>query len=123
MLPIRGFGLAVDTSDLRHPCREMDQSLEEIGYVTLPNGLILQWGWVQTGSDGVGVITLPKPFPNRLLSISGNDWNAVDSPNRVTMVGFAYPEGIHSTTTSLQALTNRNGTGFSDAVRWMAIGF
>lgn len=37
------------------------------GWVKLSNGLIIQWGFMSTGSRG-GVVTYPIPFPNLCLS-------------------------------------------------------
>ena len=46
------------------------------GWTQLPNGIIMNWGYVQTGTGGSGIafgnVTFPKPFPNHAMSASCN---------------------------------------------------
>lgn len=46
------------------------------GYTYLPNGIIMQWGWVASGDDSYIQVNLPTPFPNNCFSVSATpDYN------------------------------------------------
>jgi hypothetical protein len=48
-------------------------SIADPGYITLPGGLIIQWGKASTGAANVTVTTaFPIAFPNGVLGITAN---------------------------------------------------
>ena len=46
------------------------------GYTLLPNGFILQWGWV-SATNAAGNATFPLPFPNQCLNVSATSNSTV----------------------------------------------
>lgn len=83
------------------------------GYVTLPGGIILQWGHV-TVSD-MTLVTFPLAFPNACFVVVCGDGTQTANPIKsITAVGVAQDS---VTTTSFKARSNQNTSYF-----WMAIG-
>jgi hypothetical protein len=91
------------------------------GYIELPGGLILQWGWffaipsVQSGS-----VTFPIPFPNACIGgaatpqyTQGINFNFVVGQPGVQENGFASPTGFNW-------FKNENTSTMT--VSWFAIG-
>ena len=87
----------------------------QIGYLELPNGLIIQWGTAQTASNGMVTVTFPTTFPNHaLFGTCGNGASAGalagyftgnDTPTLTQMV--------------LAASVATAGVG----INWLAIGY
>jgi len=50
----------------------MSKNLAATGYLTLPGGLILQWGIATTNTSGVAAITFPIAFPTACYAAWGN---------------------------------------------------
>lgn len=85
------------------------KSLGSSGYITLPGGLIIQWGT----STGGGTITFPVTFPNALVSITST-YNASLADNQ-------NPLGVSARSTS--GFTSQSYDQGSTAIYWLAIGY
>ena len=78
MLPIKGSGLAVDTSALGGdlPSGDWEQKLEDNGWVKFPNGLILQWGCYTGNKMGMVSVPFEKQFAQRAFTAVATFLNA-----------------------------------------------
>lgn len=88
-------------------------SKTESGYSRLPNGLILQWGRVNSGDGGYNIV-YPVAFPTAALSVVASTSGSSGGPtqfriyvNSVTTTGFYY----------------FTGGGGSSSSHWLAIGY
>lgn len=111
---------------------DFPHSFETSGYTTLPNGLILQWGFTSSGAVltnteteggltwffGSAAVSFPEAFPNNVWSVVATPqddtghllFNANISPGGMTVSGFSAV--LHTTATD----------GHSVNFFWMAIG-
>ena len=83
------------------------QSVGTNGWVKLPNGLILQWGFAGSSSSGT-TVAFPIAFPNACLQVVMTDSGPA---------GYSFGAG-NFTTTSFTAWCPSAGNG-----RWLAIGW
>jgi hypothetical protein len=95
----------------------MAKSINTSGYLTLPGGIIIQWGEATTNASGVANVTLPIAFPNAILTIGTNDGEAVAS-------SVAYG-GVNKNGLTGITLTYARGAAAVNAaaVFWFAIGY
>lgn len=49
------------------------------GYMVLPSGMILQWGFYKTNSNGTGTVVFPIQFPNICLNVTVSEAQASGS--------------------------------------------
>ena len=86
------------------------------GYTYLPNGLILQWGYVATSSV---TVTLPVTFPNSFLNILASNSNI---QGEYADNAYAYPVDTSSfyIATKSSSLSN---TVTNFACYWVAVGY
>ena len=92
------------------------------GYQYLPNGFIIQWGYVTASSEGLYTISFPIAFPNAIFNVnattqfpygSGNgDWNTVVF-NPITTAGCSF----------WQNLQPAAGPGTPQGFNWIALGY
>lgn len=91
---------------------QLVKSLGINGYLTLPGGVILQWGTTAVASLDAYTITFPTAFPTACqLALGG--WTGVDSV--VGVLG-------NVTRTTTQLTGNLNGTG-AGTINWFALGY
>lgn len=81
------------------------------GYTKLPNGLILQWGWIATPSEGGYVVTLPITFPNGIFRVL----TSVDSTS-------FHNVRTYSAATSRFNLATTGGNA-ETSISWIALGY
>ena len=88
-------------------------ALVDNGSITLPNGLIMQWGKTTTSADPTG-ISFPMEFPNKCSAVyvTGQDDSHSGGMTEMSVV-----EGT-PTTTSFNVSTYTS----MDAIYWLAIG-
>ena len=99
------------------------QSIATNGYVTLPGGLILQWGHFNSGSwnGSTQAITFPIAFPTACLNISGTSDNAGISGGK-----YACDVVLGPTTTGASFAAPgyfSGGSSNSNGFYWHAIGY
>jgi hypothetical protein len=96
------------------------KSLGISGYMTLPGGLIFQWGRV-TPSSGAGAVTFPITFPNNLFCVVATiNSHPTTATNAVIEVGTR-----NRTTSGFNTVHKFYNGGFgnaSEAADWFAIG-
>lgn len=111
------FGIEYNSSGLlRQIYTALGKNLSTNGYITLTDGLILQWGTGGTIASGGSVtITLPITFPNQFLHVYATVVGG--GGNTVT------PYYVLSEVTSLSTTTLRNTSPNALVARWFAIGF
>ena len=85
--------------------------LDESGYCTLPNGLIMQWGKATVASSGT-TVTLPIRFPSKAVAVAAG----ISSANTPTEALYAY-----ALTTS-QIIIDMSGANTAVAT-WIAYGY
>ena len=85
--------------------------LDESGYCTLPNGLIMQWGKANVASSGT-TVTLPIRFPNKAVAVAAG----ISSANKPTEALYAYA------LTASQIIIDMSGANTAVAT-WMAYGY
>ena len=98
------------------------------GYITLPGGLIIEWGSItstSTGSFPNGTGTFPLAFPNACFVVVGNanatiNNNALNISGNVPICAFS----ISSKTNFVWRMDSNEGNNFSSGVtlNWIAIG-
>lgn len=84
------------------------------GYQKLPGGLIIQWGFVNTGTAGV-TISFPIPFSSQVFSVTGTDAGGSQANSVGISVNSLTGATIYGRVISSSALA-------PTSVRWMAIG-
>lgn len=90
----------------------------KIGYYTLPNGLIFQWGYLATSVDYT-LVSFPMTFPNAVLAIMATDWGV---PNDARALGREYV----STSQFKASARFWNGSSWAftpASFSWFAIGY
>ena len=116
---VDGNGSGLDTDLIRGLPADFTCSKTQNGYTKLPNGLIIQWGYINTGTNDSDIsVTFPITFPNHCSSVyisadsgGGSDGRVPRTKNR-TINGFT-----------------RTQDGFADARDsnynefWLAIGY
>jgi hypothetical protein len=90
------------------------------GYVTLPGGIIIQWGKAVEGAEGQVVVTFPTAFPTACYSITvGVQGDAADDDWAASIASFT----TSGATFNLMYIGDGTGhTGTSTGIYWMAIG-
>ena len=85
---------------------DFDGSLQENGWTKLPNGLILQWGIIDT-EDSLQTYQFPIAFPHgpfaisvQAVTLSGNTYKNYFGVSSMTRTGFA---GQNDNTTNRQS--------------------
>ncbi|MGV6380613.1 gp53-like domain-containing protein [Escherichia coli] len=74
---------------------------------SFPNGMVLQTG-KYTAPDYVGTITFPVPFPSRLLTIAGLNFNSsVGSPTVISGYGAHWKDEERAAVTIGSTLPNK----------------
>jgi hypothetical protein len=93
-------------------------SLTPNGYVTLGNGLIMQWGRTNANPNGITVIPFPTAFKSQVFSVvlSGTSDTGSNAKDNWPSI-FNHPS---STTLTTFRITSANDT--PDLVSWWAIG-
>lgn len=87
------------------------------GYITLPGGMLLQWGTATTNGSGTITVTFPTAFPSAVRSITAN-------PSFAGVNTICMSVGAVSTTTA----AFYSNAGFSNSAAptvvfyWMAVG-
>lgn len=111
------FGIEYNSSGLlRQIYTALGKNLSTNGYITLTDGLILQWGTSGAIASGGSVtITLPITFPNQFLHV----YATVVGGGANTVVAYY----VLSEVTSLSTTTLRNTSPNGLVARWFAIGF
>ena len=98
-----------------------DQSLATPGYVTLPGGLIVQWGSsvVSTNVSGNASISFPKTFTSSVATIVVSNGDV--APSGVSFLGL---EGTSTTGFNIRVNTAA-GSAYVGAYRanWLAVGY
>ena len=92
---------------------QFSASIGSNGYQKLPSGLIIQWGYLVTGTTSAGnvVVTFPVAFPTAALVPMSCSANGVATP---TVTGIAV---VSKTSMSVYFLANTTG------LVWYAIGY
>lgn len=87
------------------------------GWTKLPNGLILQWGRVNTIVPNMVSATFPIPFPNSCFMVTATE--------KVTEAAYALRASIPSTTgvTFSWDKWNNIGAGSMATIMYVAIGY
>ncbi|MFV3413228.1 phage tail protein [Pseudomonas nitroreducens] len=99
----------------------MQASLSATGYQKLPSGVILQWGTVTTGSNGIGSLVFPMAFPTTCCSIQLTGWTAGASAAGAASLGTFSNTGA---TVYGMMVSPSAGTGpIALAMHWFAVGF
>jgi len=97
------------------------------GYVTLPNGLIMQWGVGTAGTSTYNsqTITFPIPFPTACLSVQVTSATATTVTSPVAQAENFWQINGPQTSSSFVALLTYSGSvrGNTGAPRWFAIGY
>ena len=109
----------VATTEFANP----GQSTSTNGYVTLPGGVILQWGYAQTGASGSGPVDIAVTFPIRF---NINCFAVMVATTRnVAVNGQAIDGSNFSSNYSPTGctITVDNVSGGLAAGHWFAIGF
>lgn len=97
-----GFGLA--------------KSLSSAGYITLPGGLIFQWGAVTLGAGASEIITLNISFPAAALKFWAQAQISNDGTTPLCFATDPAPGGNQFTVRNRSTLSSGNST-------WYAIGY
>lgn len=100
------------TGDAADLVTSSNSSLTPEGYVTLPSGLMVQWGQLTVGADASAIANLSATFPTAALNASCQVIS-----NSTTLDGIIC---VTSVTTTTITLTNGNGV-ILDAY-WQAYG-
>lgn len=108
LLDAVGFATGVDVTKAL-TAGLFTKTLGSSGYITLPGGLIIQWGT----STGGGTITFPVTFPNALVNITST-YNAYISDNQ-------NPLGVNAR--SVSGFTSQSYDQASTPIYWLAIGY
>jgi len=100
---------------------QFPSSLTTDGYCTLPNGLIMQWGFNSaTISEGSYPITFPQAFPTACLNITGTLSNSIAD---ITSDMILQIVSLSTTGATLFAQhPSGGGSGNPDGFYWFAIG-
>lgn len=53
-----------------------NQTISNPGFITLPNGLIIQWGGGTFAAGSATTVNLPKTFPTNTLAVFGSGANS-----------------------------------------------
>jgi len=106
-----GFAPETETEDII----QLDDSgaLVEEGSITLPSGLIIQWGKAETSADPT-TVTFPLEFPHKCVTVYLTGQIASDS-------GGSTSDHIMTGTPSTTSFTISAYTTL-DAVYWLALG-
>ena len=84
-----------------------------IGYVTLPNGVILQWGTEGSTSDTTEVFNLPITFPNSNFIVI----------TQVTSANLSLPLAVTSKTTSTFTIDRGDSISGTETFYYIAVGY
>ena len=84
-----------------------------IGYVTLPNGIIIQWGTDSSTSDTVEVFNLPVTYPNSNFAVI-TQRTASDATQILAVI---------SKTTSSFTIDRNDGIPGTEPFYWISIGY
>lgn len=91
------------------------------GYQKLPSGLMLQWGLVTTGTNGVGSLLFPTAFPTACCSIQLTGWTAGASAAGAASLGTFSNSGA---TVYGMMISPTSGTApIALTMHWLAVGF
>jgi hypothetical protein len=95
------------------------QNLISNGYVKLPGGIIIQWGFVTTPSGGPTTVTFPTAFSAGAFNIQATVVSDGGSAN----AGLAFVASVPTATSfPVGALTADTGAWAARTVYWQAIG-
>lgn len=97
-----------------------DISRNSVGYTTLTNGLILQWGYLNAPIYGTyeNSFQFPIPFPNNTvlhISCSCSSWNKTS--NILSSIAYTYADNFHVTAREIEM----GGDQFQ--LYWIALGY
>lgn len=88
-----------------------DRSIASPGYITLPGGLVLEWGTVSVNANSTHTVTLPKELSTGVLAGFASYYGTATNYQSC---------GIASTTKTTITITN--GAGSTQTIAWLAIG-
>ena len=88
--------------------------LGENGYQKFPSGLIMQWGFIDTGSSN-GTVSFPISFPNQLFNITLGDESEVASGGHGQTCGIYWTPNPSASSFRYSKQTNTR-------IYWQAIG-
>ena len=92
------------------------QNFAQNGYTKVPNGLILQWGYIYPCyANSWGYVTFPVAFPNACLNAIANGTGSFSGD------WWAYIQGCNITSNS--QMTVYNGLDYNLSAYWFAIGY
>jgi hypothetical protein len=97
----------------------MAKSLTSLGYITLPGGLILQFGVSDNSSVNPRTITLPIAFPNEGLIVLASDLSGGYTPTTVTICSARFISASQIQT----ATASSSSTLGADSLQWLALGY
>lgn len=98
------------------------QSLATPGYIKLPGGLILQWGFTNTLDAGSVTVTLPVPFPTAILGAVAS-LQADNAAGATSTCSVTFKSTSTISIGSTDARTTGNGAWVARPVGWFAIGY
>ena len=111
MKAVDGAGSGLDADLLRGLPADFTANLSGNGYQKLPNGLIIQWGMMVSGSDGMS-ISFPITFPNAIFTFVATSKNSSHN----------YPVQILGLSTSAYSIDSQVGGSPKQDTYWIAIG-
>jgi hypothetical protein len=121
--PIEAAGLTPDEDDRGQLLTALNagwgmaKSISTSGYLTLPGGIIMQWGEATTNASGVASVTLPIAFPAGILTMLTNDGEG-------TAANVAYGGVAKNGLTGITLTYARGGAANNAAaVFWLALGY
>lgn len=96
-------------------------NLAQTGYTYLPNGVIMQWGYLSAGDDSWTQITFPIPFPTTCTSLTANaNYNgAITGQNGLSTHTYIDSSSVGHVGITWTSSTSISINGFS----WLAIGY
>lgn len=91
-------------------------SIADPGYITLPSGLIIQWGTSAAIAAGGGqAVTFPLAFPTACFRVLTSPYTSANNTS-------VFSVGARAVTTSGFTATNNSGTSGSVSASWIALG-
>jgi len=120
---------AVDTQTLLNLFTSLNNQFQSSkttnGYQQLPGGIIMQWGFNNTGyasGDTAQTYTFPVPFPTACLNVSCT----LSNPTQASTKGQCILEIINFNATTLNFYVDYGGAGVNNGIwgfYWFAIGY
>ena len=95
------------------------------GFTYLPGGILMQWGTSAALAQNTSVtVTLPKPWPNGLLSVTGtHKGNTAGSGRTDASVFVEATSGAEKTQLTISKGANGGAAAGTFPVFWIAVGY